>query len=61
MSLGRGLRRSVDMFFSARDLVEENDCCLEAIAADEEVESTPESVPCYFLHHYLYVYIGRML
>jgi hypothetical protein len=36
------------MFFSARDLVEENDHCLEAIATDEEVESTPESVPCYF-------------
>jgi hypothetical protein len=30
------------MFSSAGDLVEENDRCLEAVAADEEIESTPE-------------------
>jgi hypothetical protein len=30
------------MFSSARDLVEENDRRLEAVAADEEIESTPE-------------------
>jgi hypothetical protein len=42
ISLGRGFRRTVDMFFSARDLVEENDRRLEAMAADEEIESTTE-------------------
>ncbi len=46
------------MFFSARDLVEENDCRLEAIAADEEVESTLESVP-YYLFASLLIYIYR--
>ncbi len=46
------------MFFSARDLVEENDCRLEAIAADEEVESTPESVP-YYLFASLLICIYR--
>jgi hypothetical protein len=30
------------MFSSARDLVEENDRRLKAVAANEEIESTPE-------------------
>ena len=61
ISLGRGLRRSVAMFFSARDLVEENDRRLIAIAADEEVKSTLELV-LYFLSALLiliYTQAGR--
>jgi hypothetical protein len=45
ISLGRGFRHTVNMFFSARDLVEENDRRLDAMAADEEIESTAEYIP----------------
>jgi len=36
LSLGRGLRRTVAMFNSVRDLVEENDHRLELIAEDSD-------------------------
>jgi hypothetical protein len=42
VSLGRGLRRLVDMFYSARDLVEENDRRLELMATNEDIVFTAE-------------------
>ena len=42
VSLGRGLRRTVAMFHSARDLVEENDRRLELMADDNSDEFTTE-------------------
>lgn len=44
IALGRRLRRTVDMFYSPRDLVEENDRRLEQLAKDEESEFTSEYV-----------------
>jgi len=37
VSLGHGLWRLVDMFYSAHDLVEENDCRLELMAMNEDI------------------------
>jgi hypothetical protein len=48
VSLGRGLRRTVDMFSSARDLVEENDRRLELMAGDNCNELTLTYVPSSF-------------
>lgn len=42
VSLGRGLRRLVDMFYSARDLVEENDRRLELMVTNEDIVFTAE-------------------
>jgi hypothetical protein len=42
ISMGRRLRRTVDMFSSARDLVEENDRRLEMMDRDESCEFSPE-------------------
>ena len=42
VSLGHGLRRLVDMFYSARDLVEENDRRLELMATNEDIVFTAE-------------------
>jgi hypothetical protein len=44
VSLGRGLRRTVAMFHSARDLIEENDRRLELMAEDDSHEFTAEYV-----------------
>jgi hypothetical protein len=42
VSVGRGLRRTVDLFYSARELVEENDRRLEAADSDGNGETSPE-------------------
>jgi len=42
VSLGHGLWRLVDMFYSAHDLVEENDCRLELMAMNEDIVFTAE-------------------
>ena len=47
VSLGRGLRCTVDLFSSARDLVEENDRCLELMAGDSCDELTLTYVPSF--------------
>jgi hypothetical protein len=41
-SLGRRLRRAVDMFTSARDLVDENDRHIEALADGNESDEFDE-------------------
>jgi hypothetical protein len=40
--LGRGFRRMVDMFTSARDLVDENDRYVEALAEGDEFAQDEE-------------------
>ena len=40
--LGRGLRRTVDMFHSARELVDENDRRTDLIASGEDSELNAE-------------------
>lgn len=40
--MGRSLRRTVDMFYSARDLVEENDRRLESLEDHDDLPATEE-------------------
>jgi hypothetical protein len=42
VSLGRALRRTVDMFHNARDLVEANDLRMEAEGDPAGEDETPE-------------------
>ena len=51
ISLGHGLRRIVDMFHSARDIVEENDHHLEMLAANRDGNFTSEYVRSFPIIH----------
>lgn len=44
VSLGRGLRRLIDMFHTANELVDENDRRLDILAAGDDDELTEEYV-----------------